>query len=123
MKYYNFCLFHSVQHNFLAQTGDPSGVGSGGESIYGWVFKNMCIGYNMCFYCRFLGIHFFLSNLKIKEGLFIIVGREEVGCKSKKSCDSNLRIKIVCGMLIFDYLYDNKRWESISLILWLWYWL
>ncbi|CAI9718934.1 peptidyl-prolyl cis-trans isomerase-like 4 [Octopus vulgaris] len=33
-KYYNFCLFHSVQRNLVAQTGDPTGSGRGGESIF-----------------------------------------------------------------------------------------
>lgn len=37
IKYYNWNLFHSVQNNFIAQTGDPSGTGKGGESIYGIV--------------------------------------------------------------------------------------
>ncbi|KAJ9580462.1 hypothetical protein L9F63_024363, partial [Diploptera punctata] len=35
IKYYNLCLFHSIQHNFVAQTGDPTGTGKNGESIYG----------------------------------------------------------------------------------------
>lgn len=35
LKYYNFSLFHHIQANFVAQTGDPTGTGSGGESIYG----------------------------------------------------------------------------------------
>ena len=35
IKYYNNCLFHDVQRNFLAQTGDPTGTGKGGESING----------------------------------------------------------------------------------------
>ena len=35
IKYYNFCLFHDVQRNFIVQTGDPSGSGDGGDSIYG----------------------------------------------------------------------------------------
>jgi len=35
IKYYNGCLFHTVQPSFIAQTGDPSGVGrDGGESVY-----------------------------------------------------------------------------------------
>ncbi|XP_033110267.1 peptidyl-prolyl cis-trans isomerase-like 4 isoform X2 [Anneissia japonica] len=34
VKYYNFCLFHSVQRNFIAQTGDPTGSGNGGDSIF-----------------------------------------------------------------------------------------
>ncbi|CAF3525696.1 unnamed protein product [Adineta steineri] len=33
-KYYNFCLFHSIQINFIAQTGDPTGTGRGGESVF-----------------------------------------------------------------------------------------
>ena len=35
IKYYNFCLFHDVKRNFIVQTGDPTGSGDGGESIYG----------------------------------------------------------------------------------------
>jgi len=35
VKYYNYSLFHSVQANFIAQTGDPTGIGrNGGESIF-----------------------------------------------------------------------------------------
>lgn len=35
MKYYNFNLFHMVNRGFIAQTGDPTGSGEGGESIWG----------------------------------------------------------------------------------------
>eukprot|EP00246_Nothoceros_aenigmaticus_P016594 TRINITY_DN768_c0_g1_i1.p1 TRINITY_DN768_c0_g1~~TRINITY_DN768_c0_g1_i1.p1 ORF type:complete len:644 (+),score=153.08 TRINITY_DN768_c0_g1_i1:37-1932(+) len=38
IKYYNNCLFHSVQKDFLSQTGDPTGTGSGGESIYSLLY-------------------------------------------------------------------------------------
>ena len=34
-KYYNFSLFFSVQRSFIAQAGDPTGMGEGGESIWG----------------------------------------------------------------------------------------
>ncbi|XP_051164251.1 peptidyl-prolyl cis-trans isomerase-like 4 [Leptopilina boulardi] len=37
IKYYNWNLFHSVQSNFIAQTGDPTSTGTGGESIYGMI--------------------------------------------------------------------------------------
>ncbi|XP_034665475.1 peptidyl-prolyl cis-trans isomerase sig-7 [Drosophila subobscura] len=37
LKYYNYNLFHTVQQNFIAQTGDPSGAGDGGSSIWGVV--------------------------------------------------------------------------------------
>lgn len=35
LKYYNFNLFHSIQHDFIAQTGDPSGSGNSGSSVWG----------------------------------------------------------------------------------------
>ncbi|CAK9220703.1 unnamed protein product [Sphagnum troendelagicum] len=38
IKYYNNCLFHSVQKDFIAQTGDPTGTGSGGDSIYKFLY-------------------------------------------------------------------------------------
>ena len=40
VKYYNNCLFHSVQKDFIAQTGDPTGSGTGGQSIWNVIDKN-----------------------------------------------------------------------------------
>ncbi|KAL2650997.1 hypothetical protein R1flu_019125 [Riccia fluitans] len=34
IKYYNNCIFHDVKKDFIAQTGDPTGTGSGGDSVY-----------------------------------------------------------------------------------------
>lgn len=34
MKYYNYCLFHHVEKDFIAQTGDPTGTGTGGHCVY-----------------------------------------------------------------------------------------
>lgn len=34
IKYYNFCKFHLIQSNFIAQSGDPTATGSGGESVF-----------------------------------------------------------------------------------------
>ncbi|KAI9786439.1 MAG: heme binding [Geoglossum umbratile] len=36
--YYNNCLFHRIIPNFMLQTGDPTGTGRGGSSIYGEKF-------------------------------------------------------------------------------------
>ncbi|KAL2941279.1 Peptidyl-prolyl cis-trans isomerase CYP59, partial [Bienertia sinuspersici] len=33
-NYYNGCLFHTLQKDFVAQTGDPTGTGIGGDSVY-----------------------------------------------------------------------------------------
>lgn len=35
VKYYNYCVFHSVQKGFAVQTGDPTLTGDGGQSIEG----------------------------------------------------------------------------------------
>ncbi|XP_042297240.1 LOW QUALITY PROTEIN: peptidyl-prolyl cis-trans isomerase-like 4 [Sceloporus undulatus] len=34
IKYYNYCLIHNIQRDFIVQTGDPQGTGRGGESIF-----------------------------------------------------------------------------------------
>lgn len=38
IKYFNGCLFHTVQKDFTAQTGDPTGKGTGGDSIYKFLY-------------------------------------------------------------------------------------
>ncbi|CAO3624799.1 unnamed protein product [Cunninghamella blakesleeana] len=35
IKYYNFSPFHNIQKGFMAQTGNPTGKGDGGSSIFG----------------------------------------------------------------------------------------
>uniref|UniRef100_A0A182TED7 Peptidyl-prolyl cis-trans isomerase n=1 Tax=Anopheles melas TaxID=34690 RepID=A0A182TED7_9DIPT len=35
LKYYNYNLFHTIQSDFIAQTGDPTGAGDGGSSVWG----------------------------------------------------------------------------------------
>ncbi|MDB4939625.1 MAG: Peptidyl-prolyl cis-trans isomerase (rotamase) - cyclophilin family [Candidatus Doudnabacteria bacterium] len=38
--YYNNVKFHRVAHGFVIQAGDPTGTGSGGESVYGGKFED-----------------------------------------------------------------------------------
>jgi peptidyl-prolyl cis-trans isomerase SDCCAG10 len=37
--YYNGTIFHRIVKDFIAQGGDPTGTGEGGESVYGEPFK------------------------------------------------------------------------------------
>ena len=37
-KAYNLNLFHTVQPDFIAQTGDPTGTGRGGESVFSQLY-------------------------------------------------------------------------------------
>lgn len=39
-EYYNGVIFHRVIPNFMVQTGDPTGTGRGGSSIYGEKFED-----------------------------------------------------------------------------------
>lgn len=38
--YYDNVIFHRIVKNFIVQTGDPTGTGMGGESIYGEPFND-----------------------------------------------------------------------------------
>ncbi len=38
--YYNDLIFHRVMKDFVIQTGDPTGTGTGGESIFGVKFED-----------------------------------------------------------------------------------
>ncbi|KGG50345.1 peptidyl-prolyl cis-trans isomerase [Mitosporidium daphniae] len=39
-SYYNSCIFHRVIKDFIIQTGDPTGSGKGGTSIWGSSFQD-----------------------------------------------------------------------------------
>uniref|UniRef100_A0A914V5E2 Peptidyl-prolyl cis-trans isomerase n=1 Tax=Plectus sambesii TaxID=2011161 RepID=A0A914V5E2_9BILA len=38
--YYNDCIFHRNIKGFMVQTGDPTGTGKGGQSIWGTKFED-----------------------------------------------------------------------------------
>lgn len=41
MKYYHQCLIYNIQSNYILQSGDPTGTGKGGNSIYGIMKKKV----------------------------------------------------------------------------------
>ncbi|KAK3792694.1 hypothetical protein RRG08_020763 [Elysia crispata] len=47
IKFYNFSLFHSVQSNLVAQTGDPTATGRGGESIFAKLYGEQARFFDM----------------------------------------------------------------------------
>ncbi|GJW53905.1 peptidyl-prolyl cis-trans isomerase CYP59 [Tanacetum coccineum] len=46
IKYYNGCLFHTVDKDFIAQTGDPTGTGCGGDSIFKFLYGDQTRFFN-----------------------------------------------------------------------------
>ncbi|XP_077522262.1 peptidyl-prolyl cis-trans isomerase-like 4 [Amblyomma americanum] len=47
LKYYNLCLFNKVEQNFVAQTGDPSGTGRGGDSVFAKLYGDQARYFEM----------------------------------------------------------------------------
>eukprot|EP00057_Strongylocentrotus_purpuratus_P028236 XP_011682710.1 PREDICTED: peptidyl-prolyl cis-trans isomerase-like 4 [Strongylocentrotus purpuratus] len=47
IKYFNFNLIHSIQRNFMAQTGDPTGTGKGGASIFSKLYGDQAKYFEM----------------------------------------------------------------------------
>ncbi|CAD5207311.1 unnamed protein product [Bursaphelenchus okinawaensis] len=42
MKYYNLNQIFTIQKDFIAQTGDPTNTGNGGDSVYSFVLDKKC---------------------------------------------------------------------------------
>ena len=48
MKYYNNCIFFNVQKDFIIQSGDPTGTGKGGDSVFKCVPGSSCRSFSVC---------------------------------------------------------------------------
>ncbi|PWA58092.1 hypothetical protein CTI12_AA404630 [Artemisia annua] len=63
IKYYNGCLFHTVEKDFIAQTGDPTGTGCGGDSIFKFLYGDQA---------RFFGDEICLDLKHTKKGTLLV---------------------------------------------------
>ncbi|KAE9620830.1 hypothetical protein Lal_00019697 [Lupinus albus] len=68
IKYYNGSLFHSVQKDFTAQTGDPTATGTGGDSIYKFLYGDQA---------RFFSDEIHLDLKHSKTGTFAMASAGE----------------------------------------------
>ncbi|GFS45291.1 cyclophilin 59 [Actinidia rufa] len=68
IKYYNGCLFHTIQKDFTAQTGDPTGSGAGGDSIYKFLYGDQA---------RFFGDEIRLELKHTKMGIIAMASAGE----------------------------------------------
>ncbi|XP_032674753.1 peptidyl-prolyl cis-trans isomerase-like 4 isoform X3 [Odontomachus brunneus] len=93
LKYYNWNLFHSVQSNFIAQTGDPTGTGKGGESVYGIVLGEKARYYEAEQMPKIkhsrIGL---LSMVNCAEGLEVILKLNETICDGDHRPYQDIRI-------------------------------
>uniref|UniRef100_A0A8C9PGW4 Peptidyl-prolyl cis-trans isomerase n=1 Tax=Spermophilus dauricus TaxID=99837 RepID=A0A8C9PGW4_SPEDA len=56
--YYDNNIFHRVVPGFIVQGGDPTGTGTGGESIYGAPFKVRLNYYYHYYFASQLGLFY-----------------------------------------------------------------
>ncbi|KAJ9580460.1 hypothetical protein L9F63_024361 [Diploptera punctata] len=137
IKYYNLCLFHSIQRNFIAQTGDPTDTGKNGESIYGKIdgdhppffeaemvpeLKHTKPGLVSMFNCgnNMLGSQFFItlgSDLQSLDSEHCVFGEVAEGMDvlrklNKVKCDSNHRscgdVRITHTVILEDPFDDPE---------------
>lgn len=124
--YYNGVIFHRVINDFMIQSGDPTGTGSGGESIWGKGFAPEIS--NQLYHIRgalsmasssqanSLGSQFFIvqNNKDVSDGLAIQYYPEKIIEAYKKggspSLDGNYAVfgQVIDGMSVVDKIASEK---------------
>uniref|UniRef100_A0A914E1Y5 Peptidyl-prolyl cis-trans isomerase n=1 Tax=Acrobeloides nanus TaxID=290746 RepID=A0A914E1Y5_9BILA len=89
IKYYNLCRFHTIETNYIAQTGDPTNTGRGGESIFGVLYGEQA---------RYFEMELLPKLKHTRRGIVSMVGTAEglLGSQFFITLDENL-----------DYLDDK----------------
>ncbi|TKR64178.1 hypothetical protein L596_024758 [Steinernema carpocapsae] len=143
-KYYNFCQFHSIEPNYIAQTGDPTGTGRGGESIFGRMYGEQARYFEQETVPKFrhvrkglvsmvnngndqLGSQFFITladeNLDYLDDKHTIFGQvtegvETIDALNAELCDDNNRpfkdVRISHTIVLDDPFDDPPRLEIPS---------
>ncbi|KAM7275219.1 hypothetical protein ACFE04_017085 [Oxalis oulophora] len=78
INYYNGCLFHTVQKDFAAQTGDPTGTGSGGDSIYKFLYGDQARFFNDEIHLDLKHLNLRLFYVTLRDNLDYLDGKHTV---------------------------------------------
>eukprot|EP00878_Enallax_costatus_P024798 GHUV01026487.1.p1 GENE.GHUV01026487.1~~GHUV01026487.1.p1 ORF type:complete len:180 (+),score=32.63 GHUV01026487.1:331-870(+) len=102
--YYDGCIFHRIIKDFMVQTGDPTGTGEGGESIYSAPFKDE-----------------FHSRLKFSHrGLVACANRNEPHSNGSQffitldQCEWLDRKNTIFGKIVGDTIYNLLRMNDME---------
>ena len=71
-NYYNGCIFHRNIKGFMVQTGDPTGTGRGGNSIWGKKFEDEYSEY-LKVYPKYFRIYFFMLCLHLETDGYVVI--------------------------------------------------
>lgn len=126
LKYYNFNLFHTIEPGFIAQTGDPTGDGDKGESVWGVIegpkkklFEAELIPkifHSEAGLLRFVYI-LFLHRWNFQQRIILFLAWcQQVRTSLDHSSSSHLELTLRRSMefiaLLVKWLKDTKCWDS-----------
>lgn len=92
--YYNGCIFHRNIKGFMVQTGDLTGTGRGGNSIWGKKFEDEYSEY-LKVYPKYFRIYFFMLCLHLETDTYVVIIQVKIISKYTFFCSFSLLISDV----------------------------